>query len=297
MKCTVCGNEKDFKPLYPSLCAAHNYLCEKCGLVFIPSEFQVTKNYYTDDGYYKESPNIAQRSFFYCPPFLIKLAKKRVGDMLNLLNLDIRGKKVLDVGCGYGELLYVLKNFYGAEVLGIEASKLAAETGKQLYDVEIISGAFEDLQLKDKFDLIITSGVLEHVQDPISFITKIKSHLNNTGIYYVDMQNILWPSGNSPLDHFLYDEHLHNFSSYTLELLLNKCGLYVTSYTDKTWLAMGSTAHKQLPKCKKISVDEIYEFLVKYKNTYSIFNYLKFYFDKVLYLINVLYYKIFGRLK
>jgi SAM-dependent methyltransferase len=90
---------------------------------------------------------------------------------------DLRGKRILEIGSGYGVFLAVARRDYGLESFGVEpsssgfASSLAvsreilAEYG---IDGSIVSDAQgESLPFTDSaFDFVFSSNVLEHTEDP-----------------------------------------------------------------------------------------------------------------------------------
>jgi 2-polyprenyl-3-methyl-5-hydroxy-6-metoxy-1,4-benzoquinol methylase len=81
--------------------------------------------------------------------------------------------RVLDVGCGVGAQLDMFKALLpDAELHGIEIGELAVrktrERGHTAYH-----GRFEDVQLPaGYFDIVYTSHVIEHVEDPLAFLEK-----------------------------------------------------------------------------------------------------------------------------
>jgi SAM-dependent methyltransferase len=77
---------------------------------------------------------------------------------------DVRGKRVLDFGCGHGALSAELAR-QGAEVLGIDLDELRLEWASGNV------GGLADFALMDiaevtgRFDLIVSKDTLEHVED------------------------------------------------------------------------------------------------------------------------------------
>lgn len=90
---------------------------------------------------------------------------------------DLRGKRVLEVGCGFGIFTLVTRRDYGWNTTGIEPSgegfdtsfTLAREVAKE-YNISedvIVNAAGESLPFENEtFDLVFSSTVLEHTQDP-----------------------------------------------------------------------------------------------------------------------------------
>ena len=97
--------------------------------------------------------------------------------------------KVLDVGCGDGFILDRIKStFSDFKTYGVEPNKYAAEWAGKNHDV--YCGLIEDYHTQTKFDLITSSHVIEHVSDPLGFLIKLKSMLNENGILIIDTPNI-----------------------------------------------------------------------------------------------------------
>lgn len=83
---------------------------------------------------------------------------------------------VLDVGCGNGALSYdVAKK--AKKVVGIDLNEKNVSFAKQRYskeNIEYICGdALKDLP-DEKFDIIIMSNVLEHIENRVEFLDRLK---------------------------------------------------------------------------------------------------------------------------
>lgn len=98
--------------------------------------------------------------------------------ILDLIGKEIKGKKMLDVGCGDGVLSYLLaKN--GANVTGIdnseEAIKFAKEKCKDFTNLNFqVASAYELPFSDNSFDYIISSDVIEHLKYPEKMLAEIK---------------------------------------------------------------------------------------------------------------------------
>lgn len=86
-------------------------------------------------------------------------------------------ESVLDVGCGEGFTLKKLREKKtGKKFTGVDSSKEAIEIGKKENpDLNLQIGDIYDLKFKDKsFDLVISTEVLEHLEDPERAIKELK---------------------------------------------------------------------------------------------------------------------------
>ncbi len=90
---------------------------------------------------------------------------------------ELRGKRLLEIGSGFGIFLAVLRRDYGVESYGIEPSAGGFDTSREVaqeilasygLDPLIVTNARgENLPYPDgHFDLIFSSNVLEHTEDP-----------------------------------------------------------------------------------------------------------------------------------
>ncbi|MBN2052436.1 class I SAM-dependent methyltransferase [Candidatus Woesearchaeota archaeon] len=99
--------------------------------------------------------------------------------------------KILDIGCGEGELGRILKH-KGNVVYGIECEKRGYELSKKKLD-KVLFGDISSLQLpKDwkEFDYVIFADVIEHLYDPASVLKKIKPLLKKGGFVLISTPNI-----------------------------------------------------------------------------------------------------------
>ena len=86
-------------------------------------------------------------------------------------------RRFLDVGCNYGFGVHLARHLFGWEALGVEPSP-AGRRGQAELSVEIRPDFLDSAtDLGELFDLILASEVLEHVADPVGFLTELRRHL------------------------------------------------------------------------------------------------------------------------
>lgn len=109
------------------------------------------------------------------------------GEWLELKKLlpDFTGKRVLDLGCGYGWHCRYAAEQGAAQVLGTDISRKmleVARTRNQVADVEYRCAAMEDLDfLPGSFDVVISSLAFHYVQDFGPLVQRISHWLKPGG--------------------------------------------------------------------------------------------------------------------
>ncbi len=288
MRCPVCENTENFHALFPRYCKTENHLCLDCGLVFITRRTDINAAYYKRGSYFTKSPNIALRKQMISRSLLIKYGEKHVTTIVSLLGESPHGKSVVDVGCAYGETLYVLKRDYNCKVVGIEPSMETSQIGKELFDIRIEPVLLQEFQ-GEGFDLVLCSHTLEHVDNPYLFLRRLQQLMKPSGVLYLEVPNILWPTGSYSLKKFLYHEHLQNFSAFNLAKLCHKAGLIVANFRDTSFLQFRcQSVGGESKAVAEISPVQILSFLERYSKEYGIHDYAKVYGDKLKYLLDLL---------
>jgi len=164
--------------------------CAICGLVYVSPRIRenILHDSYDDEDYtehyrLKLIPSLEHRLnvidqrkyaqiFQYC---------KRVG-------------KVLDIGCGLGDLLSVFQD-NGWHCLGIEFNKFAAEFAAERFGLEVISTSIFDFEtVENQFDCVMLWGVLEHFTHPQLVLDRVYRLLKPGGFLVMEV-----PSGDSLL--------------------------------------------------------------------------------------------------
>ena len=105
--------------------------------------------------------------------------------------IDLNNKKnIADMGCGTGHLLKIISEKYiSAELSGFEISDNAIKLAKNIcsnavyYNFDIYKGY--DL----KFELLISSEVIEHLLYPDKALEKLKDMLEKNGTIFISVPN------------------------------------------------------------------------------------------------------------
>ena len=102
---------------------------------------------------------------------------KTFRNIISLLSLDT--KKVLDIGCSYGEFL----THFGPGSVGVTVTNDEAVYGREKgLDIRYGNIESEDFILNEKFDVIFANNIFEHLYSPHDFLCKIKKYLEPEGV-------------------------------------------------------------------------------------------------------------------
>jgi SAM-dependent methyltransferase len=123
-------------------------------------------------------------------------------------------KTLLDIGCGEGAFLDLIKNRVPSiELFGYEINTSAADTAKnkgyRIFDSDIFKN-----NDNIKFDVITVFQVIEHLKNPIEFLISLRKLLNKDGILIISA-----PNSRGPISYFndslteLPPHHLSKWSS------------------------------------------------------------------------------------
>jgi SAM-dependent methyltransferase len=193
--------------------------CLNCDLVSLyprPTP-KMLMEYYRD--YLSDTPEDISKWEAMTKPIIAKSA--------DLINSRSRtgGKKILDIGCGYGFLLKEMKA-RGWDVQGLEVSQTGREYTQRNWNVPVYSKPLEHLGLPaNTFDVVTLLYVIEHVFNPLSLLNEINRVLKQEGFvllrwpHTTPVVKILGPLSKK-LDLYHTPYHLYDFSPKTIERLL-----------------------------------------------------------------------------
>ncbi|HCN37520.1 MAG TPA: hypothetical protein DIS94_07415, partial [Bacteroidetes bacterium] len=98
---------------------------------------------------------------------------------------------LLDVGCGSGLFLKSVSDVFN--VSGIDVSKKSINFAREEFGLDVSNKSLDDL-ISDgkKFDIITLWHVLEHFNNPVEDLKKIRNLLNENGVLIIEVPN--WDS-------------------------------------------------------------------------------------------------------
>jgi 2-polyprenyl-3-methyl-5-hydroxy-6-metoxy-1,4-benzoquinol methylase len=192
--------------------------CLSCGLVFLSSFDHIHRDFYQEARMHGEPVDIET---------WLKDSAWDDDRRFVFLKRVIENKSLLDFGCGAGGFLTRARTV-ASRAAGVEVeTRLKSHFRKEGLEV------FSDIaEVKGSFDLITLFHVLEHMNDPITFLMRLTEILNDDGQLIVEVPSaddaLLSLYASAPFSKFTYWScHLYLFTNATISSIANKAGLRV----------------------------------------------------------------------
>ena len=247
--CEICG-KTDFSLITTRIREGEGRIvkCDNCGLVIqdLAWDENQLKEYYEKE---YQSTNSLVTGVAQSPREHYEDRMKTIQSVYKQIQPLLSPKmKVLEVGCGAGELLSLIKPNV-ARCLGVELNTPFVEFIKNDLGIEAYAEDINKLKLNDRFDLIISISTLDHLPNPYHTLLSMKKMLSPGGKIYLEIPNIdealnrFLPEANRKRynDFFWHRAHLFYFSKETISSLFRKAGMKVKvtsrhEYTLKNFL-------------------------------------------------------------
>ena len=184
-----------------------------------------------------------------------------------LLHPFIKSGALLDVGCGSGTYLDLMRALGWERVVGVDLGSAAIATAREALGIEAYAGELRDVGFPEAtFDAITLSHTLEHVADPVALLAEVRRVTKPGGRIVIAV-----PNARSLLSRMLrrywlgFDtpRHLVNFSRLGLHTVLVKAGLRVESLEapgrGARGVALFSTS-RALGDPQDVSANDLYRF-------------------------------------
>ena len=142
-------------------------------------------------------------------------------------NYNLKGKKIIEIGCGQGEFLEILTEF-PVKAYGIE-NNLELVRKAQKKGLHVWQGFAESADVHidgAPFDAFLSFNFLEHQPDPNAMMQCIYQNLSEDGVGLVTVPSFEYILENDGFYELLRD-HIANYTEETLRFLMNKNGFVV----------------------------------------------------------------------
>ena len=152
--------------------------------------------------------------------------------LLKRLDAQANGRCLLDVGCGKGHFVYRAQEA-GWDAWGIEITPSAVQTAQRL-GAPVSNQDFHNIGNR-VFDVISMFELVEHLVDPVSYISKAATLLQPGGLLYITTPNVQSLDAKIAQSSWrAFDpEHLVLFSPEQLARVVESCGFEIEQVTTR----------------------------------------------------------------
>jgi SAM-dependent methyltransferase len=212
--------------------------CAKCGCLFIKDIPEDLSQYYTSGYYSMNLKRIDLLKFYFgalilrfCLPF--SQLRAILSRLYNISKfewlLDYSFKKnlrILDVGCGVGKLLLILRHLGFSQLTGVDpfiTQDTFYRNGVSILKKELVD-------LKGQFDFIMLHHSFEHLPDPFSALQELNRLLCPGGIVLIRMpvsQTYAWKRYGTKWAQMDAPRHLFLYSVESFKILADKTGFKI----------------------------------------------------------------------
>ncbi|MFA5074273.1 MAG: radical SAM protein [Nitrospirota bacterium] len=156
----------------------------------------------------------------------------------NLATFGCFKGRILDVGCGTGNLLYEMREKGTWQGYGLEVSPVYTEHIKKQSGINIMQGTLAEAHYpSDFFDVITMIHVMEHIPSPMDTLQETIRILKKNGLAVIAVPNIkslVARITREQWDWVAPETHLHYFSPQTLEIALKQAGFETLLVTTRS---------------------------------------------------------------
>jgi SAM-dependent methyltransferase len=221
--CPLCGGmlSRLFDSRFFRGQAVISRICQDCGLVYQSPRMTEAES----AAFYAEEYRLLQEGSVDPTLHNISAQKERASSLVEFILPVIPAvSRHLDIGCSLGILIQNVKTNYRDQAVGVEPGEAhrnyARNKGLLVYPT------LEELEKsgQPRFDLISLSHVLEHLFDPVGYLTHLReSLLVPDGWLLLEVPNL-----------YAHDSfevaHLYAFSSHTLREVLSRSGFEIVRF-------------------------------------------------------------------
>jgi SAM-dependent methyltransferase len=166
---------------------------------------------------------------FHRMPWILRKARNLVQGfkVKTLLKHLPNAAKVLDIGCGNGSLLQIIKDKSKSNEL--HANDLSKECMDELKKMGFVTHncSYEEIELYDYFDAIILNQVIEHFSDPRSLLLHCNKLLKRGGVLFIETPSIDGADAKLFAKRYWggyhFPRHFYIFNEGSLKRLLDEC--------------------------------------------------------------------------
>lgn len=176
-----------------------------------------------------------------------------------IAKFDLRKKRILEIGCGKGEFLHLLCSLADNTGIGFDPVYVPERDQSTSDRVEFRRDFYTEAHTNLGADLVVCKMTLEHIPDPLRFVTMVRHALEGSpdaDVFFQvpDMKRILqerafWD---------VYYEHCSYFNAGSLDRLFTRAGFDVTEvWSEYAGQVLMIAARPRAPRAAGRANDDI----------------------------------------
>lgn len=147
---------------------------------------------------------------------------------------DLRGRDIIDIGCGKGDFLKLICKLGDNHGIGFDRSYVPEQDGEPVSEqVTFIQDFYSERYADCQADLICCRHVLEHIQFPLDFLGSIHHAMGDSGntVIFFEVPNVMFTLRDLGIWDLIY-EHCSYFSADSLAWLFRSYGFEVLDLAE-----------------------------------------------------------------
>lgn len=163
----------------------------------------------------------------------------------------MRGKTLLDFGCGTGGFLLEARDA-GLVPVGIELSRPTAQFVVRQFSIPVEQAPADAVRTAGGlFDIIVSTQVCEHLVDPVKTLCELRDSLKPGGLLYIEVPNLNDTRERLRRGCHMDDSHLFYFTARSMAGMLRKNGFEVLRVEQglRTYRRLGSVGRRLPDRC------------------------------------------------
>lgn len=219
--------------------------CQRCGLVFHDQTLLETNR-----------PPLTQDRFNHYTAWKLPTNRARLQWLTR--RASIRRGRAVDIGTKDGSAVKVLGDM-GWQAIGYDPDQRFHAFAKERYGVEIRPEWFTaEVVGPGTLDLVTAYHVLEHIPDPLPWLSEIREALRPEGYVHIETPNLRLIDGRQ-----IHRAHVVLYTRHTLRQMLEKAGFRVVVISEfgpggnRTYDELGVVAQRDQPKPIRFSLSRV----------------------------------------